>query len=87
MADSSKEDKSKYVTVSMPRDLIEEIEKRIKNNQLLGYANPTQFCTEAVRLRLERYMHTSESVNPHLGKEILDSLDELSRKISSKPNP
>ena len=51
---SSKNVKShkKHISVSLPRDLIEEVDRIISSKGVVGY-NRSQFINEAVRLRVQ----------------------------------
>ena len=41
-----------YKSVSLPEDMLDSIEKLIKNNKELGYSSVSEFVKEAVRLHL-----------------------------------
>ncbi|HEC76684.1 MAG TPA: hypothetical protein ENI33_05455 [Thermoplasmatales archaeon] len=43
---------SKYSTISIPKELHEEIEELIRKNPGLGYTSVAELCKEAIRLRL-----------------------------------
>jgi Arc/MetJ-type ribon-helix-helix transcriptional regulator len=43
---------SKYSTISIPKELHEEIEGLIRKNPGLGYTSVAELCKEAIRLRL-----------------------------------
>lgn len=59
---------SKYSTISIPKELHEEIEELITKNSGLGYTSVAELCKEAIRLRLseikmeqqEGYLQQSE---------------------------
>jgi Arc/MetJ-type ribon-helix-helix transcriptional regulator len=59
---------SKYSTISIPKELHEEIEELIQKNAGLGYTSVAELCKEAIRLRLseikmeqqEGYLRQSE---------------------------
>ncbi len=61
-----------HVTVSMPRDLIEQIKKDIEKGILKGYRNHHQFCQEAVRLRYQQL--TSKDIDYSEMIEILKKI-------------
>jgi len=44
---------SRYTTISLPSDLVKHIDKFIEMPFIHGYKNRTDFCTEAVRLRIQ----------------------------------
>ena len=44
---------TKYRTVQVPNDLIEEIRKEIEANNKLGYRSHSEFIIDAARRRLE----------------------------------
>lgn len=59
---------TKYSTISIPKELHEEIEELIKKNPGLGYTSVAELCKEAIRLRLseikmeqqENYLNQAE---------------------------
>ena len=43
-----------HITVSVPRELVEEVKKLIKSTDYKGgYRNHTEFCDDAIRRRIE----------------------------------
>ncbi len=76
------EKKLKYSTISIPKELHEEIEKLITKNPELGYTSVAELCKEAIRLRLfEIKMEQRESyVSEDEIEELLMLLDEEIKK-------
>ncbi len=48
---------SKYRTVRIPEDLVETILKIIKENKELGYRSHSEFIIDAIRRRVEDFVH------------------------------
>ncbi|MHA1403787.1 MAG: ribbon-helix-helix domain-containing protein [Candidatus Helarchaeota archaeon] len=48
-----------YVTIKIPKDLIESIEDYIKNTKL-GYRNRTELIIEAVRTKISKSISSGE---------------------------
>jgi hypothetical protein len=78
---SSKTYKYKHSTVSMPRDLIEAIKKKIEEGELKGYRNHHQFCQEAVRIRYQQLITDSNDSSEKIIKRFNEKIDEI---LSSK---
>jgi len=73
----------KYSTISIPKELHEEIETLIKNNPGLGYSSVAELCKEAIRLRLsEVRMEQKEGLLNQI--DIEDLLDMLERSLKEK---
>jgi len=68
----------KYSTISIPKELHEEIETLIKNNPGLGYSSVAELCKEAIRLRLsEVRMEQKEGLLSEIDiEELLEILEE-----------
>ncbi|NIA09407.1 MAG: hypothetical protein GWP10_06690 [Nitrospiraceae bacterium] len=68
----------KYSTISIPKELHEEIETLIKNNPGLGYSSVAELCKEAIRLRLsEVRMEQKEGLLSEVDiEELLELLEE-----------
>ncbi|MGC9554638.1 MAG: PAS domain S-box protein [Thermoplasmatota archaeon] len=43
---------TKYSTISVPRELHDELQHKVKNNPRLGYSSIAEFCKEAIRVHL-----------------------------------
>lgn len=43
---------TKYSTISVPRELHDELQRKVKNNPRLGYSSIAEFCKEAIRVHL-----------------------------------
>jgi len=43
----------KHQTVSLPKDLLDEVKNLVKQGELKGYRNHTEFIIEAVRMRVQ----------------------------------
>jgi Arc/MetJ-type ribon-helix-helix transcriptional regulator len=73
----------KYSTISIPKELHEEIETLIKNNPGLGYSSVAELCKEAIRLRLsEVRMEKKEDMLSEV--EIEELLEALERSLRKK---
>ena len=73
----------KYSTISIPKELHEEIEMLIKNNPGLGYSSVAELCKEAIRLRLsEVRMEKKEDMLSEV--EIEELLEALERSLRKK---
>lgn len=73
----------KYSTISIPKELHEEIETLIKNNPGLGYSSVAELCKEAIRLRLsEVRMEQKEGMLSEV--EIEELLETLERSLRRK---
>ena len=72
----------KYSTISIPKELHEEIEELIKKNPGLGYTSVAELCKEAIRLRLsEIKMEQQESyLTQKEVEELLMLIDKRLRK-------
>lgn len=63
---------TKYSTISIPKELHEEIEELIKKNPGLGYTSVAELCKEAIRLRLSEIK--MEQKEGYLTQEELEEL-------------
>ncbi|HDH81911.1 MAG: hypothetical protein FE040_00665 [Thermoplasmata archaeon] len=73
----------KYSTISIPKELHEEIETLIKNNPGLGYSSVAELCKEAIRLRLsEVRMEQKEELLNQI--DIEDLINMLEKNIKEK---
>ncbi|HDS59465.1 MAG TPA: hypothetical protein ENN54_04145 [Thermoplasmatales archaeon] len=72
----------KYSTISIPKELHEEIEALIKNNPGLGYSSVAELCKEAIRLRLsEVRMEQKEGMLSEVEiEELLETLEHSLRR-------
>lgn len=72
----------KYSTISIPKELHEEIETLIKNNPGLGYSSVAELCKEAIRLRLsEVRMEQKEGLLSEVDiEELIEILEESVNK-------
>ncbi len=72
----------KYSTISIPKELHEEIEALIKNNPGLGYSSVAELCKEAIRLRLsEVRMEQKEGLLSEVDiEELIEILEESMNK-------
>jgi len=43
----------KHITLSFPRDLMDDVKGIVDSKELSGYRNPTEFIVDAVRRRVE----------------------------------
>lgn len=69
-----------YSTISIPKDLHNEIEALIKDNPGLGYSSVAELCKEAIRLRLsEVRMEQREGVLSEV--EVEELLETLERNL------
>jgi len=78
---SSKNVKSpkKHISVSIPRDLIEEVDRLISGRGVVGY-NRSQFINEAVRLRVQELgKYANVMVDKHISP-IIDKLRKENKK-------
>ena len=73
ITESKEYSKRSHITVSIPRDLINEIKSLINDKEIKGYRNHSEFIIEAIRLRLEEVEK----------KEIKQLLEEF-KKFRSK---
>ncbi len=73
---------NKYSTISIPKELHEEIEELITKNPGLGYTSVAELCKEAIRLRLsEIKMEKQESyVSQREVEELLEMIEKNLRK-------
>ncbi len=73
----------KYSTISIPKELHEEVETLIRNNPGLGYSSVAELCKEAIRLRLsEIRMEKREGMFSEM--EIEELLETLERTLREK---
>ena len=63
----------RHISVSLPRDLIEEVDRLISSRGVVGY-NRSQFINEAVRLRVQEL---SKYANVMVDKHIRPLIDKL----------
>jgi len=63
---------SKYSTISIPKELHEEIEELITKNPELGYTSVAELCKEAIRLRLSEIK--MEQQENYLSQEEVEEL-------------
>jgi Arc/MetJ-type ribon-helix-helix transcriptional regulator len=72
----------KYSTISIPKELHEEIETLIKNNPGLGYSSVAELCKEAIRLRLSevRMEKKQDMLSEVEIEELLEVLEQSLRK-------
>ena len=73
---------SKYSTISIPKDLHEEIEELISKNPGLGYTSVAELCKEAIRPRLSeiRIEHQQGYISQSEMEELLMLIDKNLRK-------
>ncbi len=77
------ENMPKYSTISIPKELHEEIEELIKKNPGLGYTSVAELCKEAIRLRLsEIRMEQREEILSET--DIEDLLETLEKSLKKK---
>jgi len=71
-----------YSTVSIPKELHNEVETLIKNNPGLGYSSVAELCKEAIRLRLsEIRMEKREGIFSEIDiEELLEALEHILNK-------
>jgi len=71
----------RYSTISIPKELHQEIEELVTKNPELGYSSVAELCKEAIRLRLyELKMEERENyVSPKEIEEIILLLEEKLR--------
>ena len=74
---SSKNIKSlkKHISVSLPRDLIEEVDRIISSRGVVGY-NRSQFINEAVRLRVQELAKYADITNDKNIQPLIEKLKE-----------
>ena len=72
----------RYSTISIPKELHQEIEELITKNPELGYSSVAELCKEAIRLRLyELKMEERENyVSPKEIEELILLLEEKLRR-------
>ncbi len=73
----------KYSTISIPKELHEEIEGLIRENPGLGYTSVAELCKEAIRLRLtEIRMEQREEILSET--DIEDLLETLEKSLKKR---
>ena len=74
---SSKNIKSlkKHISVSLPRDLIEEVDRIISSRGVVVY-NRSQFINEAVRLRVQELAKYADITNDKNIQPLIEKLKE-----------
>jgi metal-responsive CopG/Arc/MetJ family transcriptional regulator len=70
----------KHISVSLPRDLIEEVDRIISSRGVVGY-NRSQFINEAVRLRVQEL---GKYANVMVDRHISPIIDKLKEKNKDK---
>ena len=73
----------KYSTISIPKELHQEIEELITKNPELGYSSVAELCKEAIRLRLYE-LKMEERENYISSKEIEELILLLEEKLRRK---
>jgi len=66
----------KHISVSLPRDLIEEVDRLISSKGVVGY-NRSQFINESVRLRVQELRQYANVMDD---KYITPIVDKLKKK-------
>jgi len=66
----------KHISVSLPRDLIEEVDRLISSKGVVGY-NRSQFINESVRLRVQELRKYANVMDD---KYITPIVDKLKKK-------
>jgi len=66
---TKKENKRIYVTISIPKGLMREVDKTIRSNPNKGYTSTTEFCKDAIRKHIDY-------VNGINSKDILKKYEE-----------
>ena len=66
----------KHISVSIPRDLIKEVDRLISSRGVAGY-NRSQFINEAVRLRVQEL---GKYANVMVDRHISPLIDKLRKK-------
>jgi len=79
---SSKNIKSpkKHISVSIPRELIEEVDRLISSRGVVGY-NRSQFVNEAVRLRVQEL---GKYANVMDDRYIIPIINKLKKEVKDK---
>ena len=70
----------KHISVSIPRDLIEEVDRIISSRGVVGY-NRSQFINEAVRLRVQEL---GKYANVMVDRHISPIIDKLKKEGKNK---
>ncbi|KAA0002303.1 MAG: hypothetical protein FE044_03345 [Thermoplasmata archaeon] len=73
----------RYSTISIPKELHQEIEELITKNPELGYSSVAELCKEAIRLRLYE-LKMEERENYVSSKEIEELLILLEEKLGRR---
>ena len=73
----------RYSTISIPKELHQEIEELITRNPELGYSSVAELCKEAIRLRLYE-LKMEERENYVSSKEIEELLILLEEKLGRR---
>ena len=73
----------KYSTISIPKELHQEIEELITKNPELGYSSVAELCKEAIRLRLYE-LKMEEKENYISSKEIEELLLLIEEKLGRR---
>jgi metal-responsive CopG/Arc/MetJ family transcriptional regulator len=56
--------KDKYKGVSLPKDMVEEVERIVKEHPELGYTSVADFIKEAVREKILKLKQTLATTSP-----------------------
>lgn len=76
MSTKSIKSQKKHISVSLPRDLIEEVDRLISSKGVVGY-NRSQFINESVRLRVQELRKYANVMDD---KYITPIVDKLKKK-------
>ena len=74
---------NKYSTISIPKELHEEIEELIKKNPGLGYTSVAELCKEAIRLRLSE-IKMEQQENYLTQKEVEELLMHIDKRLRKR---
>ena len=79
MPPKSVKSQKKHISVSIPRDLIEEVDRIISSRGVVGY-NRSQFINEAVRLRVQELGKYANVMTDRHISPLIDNLKKIDKK-------
>ncbi len=71
----------KYSTVSIPKDLHEEIKRVVIDDPKYGYRSVAEFSMEAIKIRLEEIRRALEEERGERRKRIKKIVESIKKKL------
>ncbi len=71
----------KYSTISIPKELHEEIKRTVIDDPKYGYKSVAEFSLEAIKIRLEEIRRALEEERGERGKKIKKIVENIKKAL------